>query len=156
MFDTEVTPKRYYQQSIGSGCGSVGRAPAFDTRGPRFESNHRQKFIYWTFIYSQLYWKDENKGKRCREWPNFFLKKPIHWFTLLMNRVIELCATRLDYCPLFNYIFKCLIPHKLSLLVKQWILYQRNLILVTQLLWKQTTASQAKQPNPGESTGGQL
>ena len=29
----------------GSGCGSVGRAVASDTRGPRFESSHRQKFI---------------------------------------------------------------------------------------------------------------
>ena len=31
---------------VGSGCGSVGRAAASDTRGPRFESSHRQKFIY--------------------------------------------------------------------------------------------------------------
>ena len=30
----------------GSGCGSVGRAVASDTRGPRFDSSHRQKFIY--------------------------------------------------------------------------------------------------------------
>ena len=30
----------------GSGCGSVGRAVAFDTRGPRFESSHRQKIKY--------------------------------------------------------------------------------------------------------------
>ena len=28
----------------GSGCGSVGRAVASNTRGPRFESSHRQKF----------------------------------------------------------------------------------------------------------------
>ena len=32
--------------SKGSGCGSVGRAVAFDTRDPRFESSHWQKFIY--------------------------------------------------------------------------------------------------------------
>ena len=25
--------------------------------------------IYWTFVYCQLYWKDENKEKRGREWP---------------------------------------------------------------------------------------
>ena len=31
---------------LGSGCGSVGRAVASDTRGPRFKSSHRQKFIY--------------------------------------------------------------------------------------------------------------
>ena len=32
--------------NLGSGCGSVGRAVASDTRGPRFESSHRQKIIY--------------------------------------------------------------------------------------------------------------
>ena len=30
---------------MGSGCGSVGRAVTSNTRGPRFESSHRQKFI---------------------------------------------------------------------------------------------------------------
>ena len=34
----------------GSGCGSVGRAVAFDTRGPRFDSSHRQNFIEHLFI----------------------------------------------------------------------------------------------------------
>ena len=29
---------------LGSGCGSVGRAVAYDTRGPRFESSHRLIF----------------------------------------------------------------------------------------------------------------
>ena len=29
-----------------SGGGSVGRADASDTKGPRFESQHRQSFIY--------------------------------------------------------------------------------------------------------------
>ena len=31
--------------NYGSGCGSVGRAVASDTRGPQFESSHRQNFI---------------------------------------------------------------------------------------------------------------
>ena len=30
---------------VGSGCGAVGRAAASNTRGTRFESTHRQKFI---------------------------------------------------------------------------------------------------------------
>ena len=34
----------------GSGCGSVGRVVAFDTRGPRFDSSHRQNFIEHLFI----------------------------------------------------------------------------------------------------------
>ena len=36
-------------KDTGGGCGSVGRAVAFDTRGPRFE------FVKGTFIYRQLY-----------------------------------------------------------------------------------------------------
>ena len=49
--------------SLGSSGGSFGRAVPSDTRGPRFESSHRQQKLYWTFAYFQLYWKDENKEK---------------------------------------------------------------------------------------------
>ena len=35
---------------MGSGCGSVGRAVAFDTRGPRFDTSHRQNFIEHLFV----------------------------------------------------------------------------------------------------------
>ena len=38
------------QPVVGSGCGSVGRAVAFDTRGPQFNSSHRQNFIEHLFI----------------------------------------------------------------------------------------------------------
>ena len=38
--------------NVGSGCGAVGRADAFDTRGPTFESSHRQLllniYLLWT------------------------------------------------------------------------------------------------------------
>ena len=52
----------------GVGCGSVGRAVAYNMRGPRFQSSHQQ------IIYYKMYLKDENKEKRCRKWPikNFF------------------------------------------------------------------------------------
>ena len=41
---------------FGSCCGSVGRAYASDTRGPRFESSHRQTCIIGhLFLYCQLY-----------------------------------------------------------------------------------------------------
>ena len=33
----------------GSGCGSVGRAVASDSRGPQFKSSHRQN-LYWTLV----------------------------------------------------------------------------------------------------------
>ena len=55
---------------MGSGGGSVGRAVAPDSRGPRLESSHRKKIIL--NIYS-LYWKDENKEKEAGNGP--FLKK---------------------------------------------------------------------------------
>ena len=42
----------------GSGCGSVGREVASDTRDPRFESTHRQIFIFK--LYNR---KDKNKEK---------------------------------------------------------------------------------------------
>ena len=59
----------------GSGCGSVGGAVTFDTRGPQFESSHRQKFIYTLNIclLSTVYWKDENKEKEAGNGP--FKKK---------------------------------------------------------------------------------
>ena len=68
-----------YQENyldMDSGCGSVGRAVASKTRGTRFKSSHRQKFIYILNIclLSTVCRKDENKGKRGREWP-IFLKK---------------------------------------------------------------------------------
>ena len=33
----------------GSGCSTVGRLVASDTRGPQFEYNHGQKFIMYLF-----------------------------------------------------------------------------------------------------------
>ena len=35
---------------VRSGCGSVGRVVAINTRGPRFDSSHRQNFIEHLFI----------------------------------------------------------------------------------------------------------
>ena len=32
-------------QFFGNGCGAVGRAVASETRGPRFESSHRQSLL---------------------------------------------------------------------------------------------------------------
>ena len=54
-------------KTMGSGCGSVGRAVASDSRGPQFESSQQQKFIL--NIYCQLYWKDENKEKDAENGP---------------------------------------------------------------------------------------
>ena len=43
---------RTAQRNMGSGCGSVGRAVASDTRGPWLESSHRQKFIYIEHLFT--------------------------------------------------------------------------------------------------------
>ena len=58
---------------LGSGCGSVGRVVASDTRGPQFESSHRQKIIYILNIclLSIVYWKDDNKEKEAGNGPFF-------------------------------------------------------------------------------------
>ena len=58
--------------NMGSGCGSVDRAVASNSRGPWFESSHRQKFTF--NIYCQLYWKDEIKEKEAGN-GSFFVKK---------------------------------------------------------------------------------
>ena len=51
---------------IGCGCGSVGRAVAYDTRDLRFKCRHRQNFIYR--LYNR---KDENKEKEAGIGPSF-------------------------------------------------------------------------------------
>ena len=58
--------------ALGSGCGSVGRAVTSDTRDLRFESKHRQNFIY------QLYNRqDENKEKEVGNGPSLLKNLPV-------------------------------------------------------------------------------
>ena len=49
----------------GSGCGAVGRAVAYDTSGPGFESSHRQLLLNIHLLLT-VCGKDENKEKRPR------------------------------------------------------------------------------------------
>ena len=88
------------QMQLGSGCGSVGRAVASNTTGPRFESSHWQKFIYLLNIclLSTVYWKDENKEKRGWEWPIF--KK--NQMQILLNQIKQFNH--------FTYLFPVLSP----------------------------------------------
>ena len=60
--------------AMGSGCGSVGRAVAFDTRGPRFNSSHRQNFIEHLFIINCIEKMKINK-KEAGNGPLFKKKK---------------------------------------------------------------------------------
>ena len=49
---------------MGSGCGTVARVVASDTRGPGFEFSNRQLLLNICFL-STVY-KDENKEKEAR------------------------------------------------------------------------------------------
>ena len=58
--------------SLGSGCGSVGRAVASDARGPRFKSViGKNLFILNICLLSTVYWKDENKEIEVGNGPFF-------------------------------------------------------------------------------------
>ena len=52
-----------YLSVLGSGCGAVGRAAAYDTRGPGFESSHWQLLLN-IYLLLTVCRKDENKEKR--------------------------------------------------------------------------------------------
>ena len=55
---------------MGSGCGSVGRAVASNTRGPGFESSHRQLLLN-IYLLLTVCRKDENKEKEAGNGPIF-------------------------------------------------------------------------------------
>ena len=57
------------------GCGAVGRAVAYDTRGPGFESSHRQLLLN-IYLLLTVCRKDEYKEKEAGKGP-FFLKKNV-------------------------------------------------------------------------------
>ena len=54
----------------GCGCGAVGRAVASNTRGPRFESSHRQLLLN-IYLLLTVCRKDENKEKEAGNGPFF-------------------------------------------------------------------------------------
>ena len=56
-------PVRLTFHFLGSGCGAVGRAVAYDTRGPRFKSSHWQLLLN-IYLLLTVCRKDENKDKR--------------------------------------------------------------------------------------------
>ena len=127
---------------LASGCASVGRAVTYNTRGPRSESSHRQK-LYWTFVYCELYWKDENKEKETGNGP--FLKKNNlerqQFFFTILECVVN-CA-RNDAWSLFhwtacwpNQYFAYFGQHKVlvNLNRMQFGWYLRNAIRSTEIL----------------------
>ena len=57
---------------MGSGCSSVGRAVASNTRGPRFESRHRQIFMEHLFTVNCIVLKRRKKEAGNGPFFNFF------------------------------------------------------------------------------------
>ena len=78
--------------NLGSGCGSVGRAVAFDTRGPRFDSSHQQNFIEHLFIINCI---EKMKINKKRPGMAHFLKK-LHWYEcILLSQELQILQRRI-------------------------------------------------------------
>ena len=56
----ESHPRQIFLFKTGSGCGAVGRVVASNTRGPGFESSHRQLLLN-IYLLLTVCRKDENK-----------------------------------------------------------------------------------------------
>ena len=70
----------------GSGCGSVSRAVASDSRGPRFESRHRQKFKLNIFTVSCV---ERTKIKKKEAGKGPFKKNIWQWILLLCHLTLQ-------------------------------------------------------------------
>ena len=86
----------YSNIDSGSGCGSVGRAVASKTRGPRFESSHWQKFIYIEHLFTaNCVLKRQKKEKEAGNGP---FKKNINIFNcVFVIRSIQLGITQKSF-----------------------------------------------------------
>ena len=122
---------------VGSGCGSVGRAVASDTRGPRFESSHRQKFIYILNIclLSTVFWKDENKEKEAGNGP-FLKKKFAETFVCRVGSRYYSTAIALkcsEPCGILFKLYARVVAYKLNALTKA--IFSRSLNTSQLLQW---------------------
>ena len=97
----------------GSGCGSVGRAVAFDSRGPWFDSSHRQNLIEHLFVnlFANLFIINEHLVKHCRRsmyLHHCLLTNPPN--TILRN-LLSLCALwhllKVDWEGQINWLDSC-------------------------------------------------
>ena len=59
---------------MGSGCGSVGRAVATDTRDPRFKPRHRQSFIHRITNFISEKTKIKKIGRECPIFKTLFIR----------------------------------------------------------------------------------
>ena len=78
------------QQTLhGSGCGSVGREVASNSRGPRFKSSHRQKFINIEHLYTVNCVLKRQKEKEKEAGNGTFLKKTLHGINLFLRQFLR-------------------------------------------------------------------
>ena len=70
---------------VGQWCGSVGRAVASNSIGPRFECSHQQN-LYRNLLSTEL--KRRKLRKRGREWP-IFLKKRDPYIKIGAKNVLQ-------------------------------------------------------------------
>ena len=70
---------------VGSGCGAVGRVVASDTRGPGFESSHRQLLLN-SYLLLTVCRKDEHKEKEAGNGPFFFKTNILRWKSQMSHR----------------------------------------------------------------------
>ena len=102
---TRLFAKRIVIQQSGSGCGSVGRAAAFDTRDPRFESSLRQTLIKHLFFVNCV---EKMKIKKKRPGMAHFLINKVEG----VNRTCKGKAlnTRVKVCQLIVQLYAKLDP----------------------------------------------
>ena len=92
---------------LGSGCGAVGRAVAFKTRGPRFGSSHRQNFIEHLFIINCIEKSKINK-KEAGNGPLFFKKKIVYVSIPQINTMESYKSVQMYVLNLLLLSFVCL------------------------------------------------
>ena len=78
-------PKK--NNELGSGCGSVGRAVASNTRSPWFESSHQQIFIQNSCLPIVVNYIEKTQIKK-KEAVNGLFKKEILWIGIQPSQLI--------------------------------------------------------------------
>ena len=82
--------------SKGSGCSSVGRAVAFNSRGPRFDSSH---FLEHLFIINCI---EKTKINKKRPGMAHFLNNVFHYLLLRFFKNGPSLASNIVYCRPFQ------------------------------------------------------
>ena len=107
--------KKQTNLPLGSGCGSVGIAVASNTRGPRFESSHRQTFIFnicllWTVLKSRKLRKNRPGMAHLKSKLNLPISVPT--LISVQNRGRQFSSHYDSRVVIYNHNVFCKIAHK--------------------------------------------